>query len=463
MALSIEALKGLNLVDFLSQHYHLKFCCVGGQYVCHSPFTEEKNPSFFVRLVNGHWLFKDFSSGWGGSIFDFVRIKENLERFSDILSYIRRLISPVPACASHLSAAPGQAGGERCSEVPTSRDSELPGDAVSLGTEQRSYDVDRLYDQFKKHDISPCRDYLLKRGISEELISELITQHIVVHNRYKGRSYCCFAVRNSEGEIQCLDNHPVDGSEKFVLGQKSIYTRDWEVLPKAEQVFICEGIIDYLSVKSIEGDDLPGLALLGNQLIFDPELLRAARILISALDHDRGGYGAFYDLGEQYPDKEIQPYDLEGHKDPNELLMAIKAGKGRKLSPERKLKLYQEFILSPNKSELARKWGIDRSYMYEIVRECEEALLDTFSGRKPGRKPKGKPATLEQAWERIEQLEEQYERQATEKELLYCRSEFLNLRLKWAEIEAAELGGESVDKSKGPAKKKQIKKKRKSR
>ena len=96
--------------------------------------------------------------------------------------------------------------------------------------------------------------------------------------------------------------------------------------------------------------------------------------------------------------------------------------------------------------------------MYEVARECEQGLLDTFSGRKPGRKPKGKPATLDEAWERIEQLEKQYEREATERELLYCRSEFLNLRLKWAEIEAAELRGEPVDETKGPAKKKQIKK-----
>lgn len=97
---------------------------------------------------------------------------------------------------------------------------------------------------------------------------------------------------------------------------------------------------------------------------------------------------------------------------------------------------------------------------YEVVRECEKTVLDTFSGRKPGRKPKGRPATLEEAWERIEQLEDQYEQEATQRELLHCRSEFLKLRLKWAEIEAAKLRGEPVDEAKGPAKKKQIKKKK---
>ena len=141
----------------------------------------------------------------------------------------------------------------------------------------------------------------------------------------------------------------------------------------------------------------------------------------------------------------------------------VRSFKGRKLSPERKLKLYQEFLKSSNRSELARKWGVDRSYIYDIVRECEKNIVDSFSGRKPGRKPEGKPATLEEACKRIEELENNYEREATERELLYCRSEFLKLRLKWAEIEAAELRGEPVDESKGPVKKKQIKKKKKRR
>jgi len=460
MALSIEVLKGLNLADFLTQHYHLKFCCVGGQYVCHSPFTEEKTPSFFVRLVNGHWLFKDFSSGWGGSIFDFVRIKENLERFSDVLSYIRRLISPVPACASHLSAVPGQAGADRCAEAGTG---ELPAGVEAFSTGQRSYDVNRLYDQFKGTDVSVCQDYLLKRGICEQLISELITEEILIHNRYKGHSYCCFAVFNGQGELKCLDNHQVDGPGKFVLGRRSVFTQDWGSLPTAKTVFVCESIIDYLSVKTLEDDALPGLALLGNDVSFDSAFLRSARHIISAMDDDRGGYSAFLDLREQFPDREIKVYDLEDHKDPNELLMAVKAGKGRKLSPERKLKLYHEFVQSLNKSELARKWGVDRSYMYEVARDCEKTLVDSFTGRKPGPKPKGRPTTLEEAWERIKALEEKYEREATERELLYCRSEFLKLRLKWAEIEAAELRGEPVDDTKGPLKKKQIKKKKKRR
>jgi len=78
MELRVEALKRLDLVDFLSCNYGLHFHRTGNQYCCYSPFNEEKRPSFFVRLVEGRWLFKDFSSGFGGSIIDFVQMKEGL-------------------------------------------------------------------------------------------------------------------------------------------------------------------------------------------------------------------------------------------------------------------------------------------------------------------------------------------------------------------------------------------------
>jgi len=144
-------------------------------------------------------------------------------------------------------------------------------------------------------------------------------------------------------------------------------------------------------------------------------------------------------------------------------LVAVRSGRGRTLSPERKLQLYREFQGAENKTELARRWGLDRSHLYAIVRECEQILVEGFSHRRPGRPAKGKPTTLEGALGRIAELEGEYERKATEYEEQYCRSEFLALRLKWAEIEAAELRGEPVDEEQGAVKKPQIKKKRKRR
>lgn len=441
--LSIESLKQMNLAEFLSRHYGLEFLRRGATYVCCSPFTGERRPSFFVRLVDRHWLFKDHSGGAGGSIFEFVQMKEKLGCFSDALGFVRKLVGRSICCIGPEADAAGAAAN---------------GEVVSAT--ERSYDVSVLYERFRQEDPGVCREYLLGRGIAAELVEPLIGDGTVVHNRYQGRSYCCFAVRDAAGRLQCLDNHAVEGSRKFVLGSKSPFSCEWEALQRSKRVFLSEGIIDYLSVKSLELAPPPGLALLGNQLCFDPSLLERAETLLSAMDDDRGGDSAVLDLKERYPEKEVRIYDLERHKDPNALLVAVRSGKGRTLSAERKVQLYREFHAARNKSELARRWGIDRSHLYEIVRECEQMVVEGFSQRRPGRPAKGKPATLEEALARIEKLEAEYERKATEHEEQYCRNEFLAIRLKWAEIEAAELRGEQVDEDKGPRKKTQVKKKK---
>ena len=54
--------------------------------------------------------------------------------------------------------------------------------------------------------------------------------------------------------------------------------------------------------------------------------------IITACDEDRGGMSAFVDLMELYPDKELEPYPLDGHKDPNELLQSGGRKKGKRLS-----------------------------------------------------------------------------------------------------------------------------------
>ncbi|MEW6367912.1 MAG: CHC2 zinc finger domain-containing protein [Acidobacteriota bacterium] len=435
MYASVEEMKRMNLVEFLTHGYGLEFRRRGSEYACCSPFTEERAPSFFVRLVNGHWLFKDFSSGAAGTIFDFVRMKEGLRTFSEAVRFVRERVGGWVNQIAHHNH-----------------------DSAATPQPARGYDVEELYGQFRRQDPQVCREYLLRRGIDAQIVEELIGDGTVVHNRYEGRSYCCFAVRDEGGQLRCLDNHAVEGRGKFVLGAKSVFTREWGAIKQARVVLLCEGIIDYLSVKSLELSPPPGLALLGNQLCFERALLERTEVLIAAMDDDRGGNSAVLDLKDLYPDKEVHIYDLEGHKDPNELLMAARSGKGRKLSPQRKLQLYREFQQTENKAELARRWGIDRSYMYQVVGDCEAALLQAFMERRPGRPPIGTPKTLDQALARIKELERQYEREATAREELLCRSEFLAIRLKYAEIEAAELRGEKVDEEHGVGKKPQIKK-----
>jgi len=88
--LNVEEIKSLNMVEVLNRHYGMNFQITGGQHVSLSPFTSESNPSFHVRQAqDGHWLFKDFSSGHGGSLIDFVLIKEGFSEVSEALGHIR--------------------------------------------------------------------------------------------------------------------------------------------------------------------------------------------------------------------------------------------------------------------------------------------------------------------------------------------------------------------------------------
>ena len=436
MTMNLEQIKSVDMVGLLTRLYGMEFEKVGAEYVAFSPFQQETKPSFFVRQVDGRWLFKDFSSGHGGSLIDFVQIKENIEEVSAGIAHLRSLLEGRVQCQR---PAP--------SPLPKSRS---------------SYDIEVVYERIKKNDVTVSREYLDKRGVCGDLVEELVRTEILLHNRYQNKSYCCFAVRDEQGQLQALDNHEVDGPAKFVLGKKEAFSLDWEGLSKAHTVFITEGIIDYLSVKTLEGSEWLGLSMMGNIALFSAEVLTGARRIISALDSDDGGLSGFLDLLEMYPDKQIEVYDLEGYNDANELLGAARQQKRTRLNAKRKLELYRAFVRSSNRSELARKWGVDRSYMYEIVRECEQMILEGFEDREPGRKPAGKPRNVEQAWDRIEQLEREKHHEMLEKQTYYARSEFLKLRLKYAEgqDEAPDPSKDSGKRAK-PASKKQIKKKRK--
>jgi hypothetical protein len=308
-----------------------------------------------------------------------------------------------------------------------------------------------LYSKFRRNDVGNCRDYLFKRDISEEVIAALCSRGYLVHNMYKDISYCCFAVFDHSGQLCCLDNHQIGGDGKFVLGHKHPFSLDWAQLPFSKRVFVTESIIDYLSIKTLEGFNFRGVALLGNVLNFSSELFGSAREIVSALDGDSGGFRAFLDLEEKFSPRVIQVYDFGDSKDANEYLHLQKRkdkecqsgnGKGKRLSAKDKLSLYRDFQRSGNKSEVASKWGINRSYMYDIVKECEELILLGFSNRRSGRKPSGQPETLDEACEHLKKLEAENRRLDEERERYFVRNEFMKVRLKWAEREAEELRSE---------------------
>jgi DNA primase len=450
----IERLKRLNLANFLERVYAMTFVREGEAYVSLSPFRKETRGSFYVREErDGHWVFKDHSSGFAGSIFDFVLTREDLRSFGETL----RRVCELTGFAGDLAVADGDA---LCA-FPVGLAEEDNRWKKNPGADgEVRYDIEKLYAAFRKTDASACRDYLLGRGINGSLVTELLDSGTVVMNRLEKGMFCCFAVRGVNGELCGLYNRQIDGDEKFVLGKKAPFTLDWEALGCAESVFLCEGVIDYLSMKTLEGRQFLGLALLGNQLNVDASIFPACRRLISAFDGDSGGFSALSDVREAFDQCEVEVYDLENCTDPNDFLQAKRASA---LTAEKKLQLYHEFTGATNKAEVARKWGLNRSYVYDVVKECKATLLELFASRRRGRPRTDEAPDLAEARRRLLELEEKYEQEARERERLYCRSEFLELRLKWAEIEAAERRGEVVDSESGPAKKRHAKKKRKMR
>ncbi len=90
---------------------------------------------------------------------------------------------------------------------------------------------------------------------------------------------------------------------------------------QATTLFVTEGIIDYLSIKELEGKGIAGLALLGNRADIKPTLVRGVQTIISALDNDSGGKEGTKRLHKLYPDKQIIIYPLKGANDPNQLLL----------------------------------------------------------------------------------------------------------------------------------------------
>lgn len=436
----LEYLKRLNLVEILAAHYQLKFDGNGGEYVCLSPFRDESQPSFFVKQCrDGHWLFKDFSSGYGGSIIDFILLKENYRHVSQAVAHLRAWLTQ-----------------------PQSQGIVKPSATETVEPKQ-DYNVYDIYHKIKHNDIDICRNYLSGRGIAQPIINQLTSKQLLLHNRYHDESYCSFAVYDADHVLRCIDNHLITGSKKFVLGNKHPFSLDWSDLTGSARVHICESIIDYLSIKTLAGVSATGIALLGNQLnCYDLSFLTNTPTLVSCFDHDGGGFGGYLDLAEKFSDKQILIYELgPDQKDINDrLLSEQKAQRADNLTAADKLAIYKAFIGSDNRSQLAENWGIDRSYLYKIVKECEQLLLTNFSERRPGRKSGYEIASKAEGKDRISQLEQEKQQLAKEKEFYYAQGEFLKLRLKWSEREVSELRGENQD---ADTPKRQIKKKRNKR
>ena len=71
-----------------------------------------------------------------------------------------------------------------------------------------------------------------------------------------------------------------------------------------------------------------------------------------------------------------------------------------RLNSQQKLELVQGMNTASNVSEYAQERGVDRSYLYQLRREMEEAALQRWASTSPGR-----PLSAQQPAPEVEQLQ----------------------------------------------------------
>ena len=423
----IDGLKRLNLKEILEICWHTDFRKAGQRYVALSPFREEKQRSFYVNQEqDGHWVYYDHGIGSGGSILDAI-----MER--DGHADIHRAIETAREMAEQSGMHVANTG---CTQnVP----------------KETAYSQDKLnylLKQMEKNEVTECREYIVNRGIAESIIDSLIGSSNLVHNRYNETSYICFAVRDSKGILQSLYNRKIAGRsevEKFLLGRQYPFCLDWNQLKNAARVFLCESIIDALSILSIDSTycviGLPGVT--GNKL--DPDQFLPEAELIECFDQDEAGRKAALALKEQFPDHQILQADLEDAHDVNNLVCQQKSenkplqikimNKSPTAHPHRKLSIDDQIaiVLSGDSSrKLAEQYGIHHSRICKIRNEAQQILKESWQGRKPGPKAKEtEPDEVKQMGRELTELKHKHG-------LLEMRRDWLELRLELEEKRVEE-------------------------
>jgi len=265
-------------------------------------------------------------------------------------------------------------------------------------------------------------------------VSSLLAEGTVVSNRYGGSRWCCFAVRDASGNLRGLFNRCLEGEEKFLLGERWGFCLEWEQLAQAESVYVCEGIIDALSLKSLLGPETVVVALQGNHLTASmANLLACAKQIIAAVDADTGGDRLWEQLCKQFTGTRLKRFDLEGCADPNALLQARRSRaqqrKGR-LSPEKKVAI----AFAPQASrDVGATHRLHHSRVCELRQEAQAAAREHWEKRRPGPRVEGED------WEaKCAALEEQLSEISRERDLLNMRRDWLELQLSWEREDRAD-------------------------
>jgi hypothetical protein len=297
---------------------------------------------------------------------------------------------------------------------------------------QKKPDLEGLFRKLCRHDVRPVRDYLIGRCISPVLVDQMISSGVVALNRVNDSTYCCFAVRDAKGQLRSLFNRKIEGKaerEKFLLGEQYPFCLDWGELGGARRIHLCEGIVDAMSLLTLE-DGACVLAIPGvHHDLRTHNCLPPKATLVEALDDDEAGRAAAKRLSQYFPGQVIR-FDLKKAHDVNELL----CGKPAKLSTKAKIAIAQS---SKSSRELAAEYGVHHSRICKIRSEADEILEEAWAQRRRGRKPKARPS------DEVKKAQQDLEKMTRQSQLQAMRIEWLELEVEIREkriVEAARKG-----------------------
>ncbi|MCP4408619.1 MAG: hypothetical protein GY807_12810 [Gammaproteobacteria bacterium] len=410
----IEALKQIDLREFMSRCWQTRFQKEGTHYVALSPFREEKTPSLYVsREKDGHWVYFDHGSGRGGTVIDAVMEYEGDDDLGRAIGTATRMAQEVGLLAKKW---------EPCGRP-------------------EKQDLEGLFKKLREHETTLVGDYLVGRGIAAELVERMISSGVVVLNRLHGSAYCCFAVRDAKGGLRSLYNRKINGSakrEKFLLGEQYPFCLDWKKSAEAVKIYLCEGIIDALSLLTLEEDacvlGFPGVHCVPKA----DDWLPSKAVLVEAFDEDEAGREAAKGLRQSFPNRAIERFDLRGTHDVNQLLCS---GPREDRSPG-KLSLEDRIAVAlsdKSSRELANEYGVHHSRICRIRNEATTTLKQVWSQRRRGRQAKAKPS------EEVESVRGELAETKRLSELQAMRIDWLELQVKMAEkrIEEAARKGKA--------------------
>lgn len=271
-----------------------------------SPFREETQPSFKIKLQDNVWY--DFGLGKGGNVLDFAMQYYQTDSIPEALRRLERL---APAGSLEYAAA------ARTAPCAPKRPTH-PQNTESF------IEVKRI----KPLQNQALTGYLKKRGVSVETANLYLQE---IYYRYGKKDYFALAFANQSGGYELRNRY-----FKGTYGTKDITLLQSEPNSQAKAVTIFEGFMDYLSALTHygkQGADTPVIIL--NSVAMRAKAVETIQAMGTAtvhlyLDLDASGKELVGYFREQLPKVDVIDHSMlyAGYKDVSEWLEARRSGVG---------------------------------------------------------------------------------------------------------------------------------------